>query len=55
MLGKVRGKFSQVSGGPGSESQTLNSAELVAESKEEITALKEQLFDKKGHIQFFLG
>lgn len=54
MLGKVRGKYSQVSGGPGNESQTLNAAELVAESKEEITVLKEELFDHKSHIQFML-
>lgn len=53
MLGKVRGKYSQVSGGPGGESQTLNSAELVAESKEEITLLKEELFDHKSHTQFY--
>ena len=55
MLGKIRGKYSAVAGGPGSESQTLNGAELVAEGKEEIAALKEQLFDKKGHTQFFIG
>ncbi len=55
MLGKVRGKYSQVSGGPGGESQTLNSAELVSESKEEITVLKEELFDRKSHVQFFIG
>jgi hypothetical protein len=54
MLGKVRGKFSQVSGGPGNESQTLNAAELVAESKEEIAALMTDLFERKSHIQFFL-
>jgi len=54
MLGKIRGKYSQVSGGPGSESQTLNAAELVSEGKEEIAALKEELFDRKSHIQFFI-
>ena len=55
ILGKVRGKFSQVSGGPGSESQTLNSAELVAESKEEKEALKLQLTEHVTHTQFFIG
>lgn len=53
MLGKIRGKYSQISGGPGGESQTLNAAELVAESKEEITLLKEELFDHKSHTQFW--
>ena len=55
MLGKIRGKFSQVSGGPGGESQTLNSQELVAESKEEIEKLKEELYDHKSHVQFFIS
>lgn len=55
MLGKVRGKYSQVSGGPGGESQTLNAQELVSESKDEIEKLKEELYDHKSHIQFFLS
>lgn len=55
MLGKIRGKFSQVSGGPGGENQTLNAQELVAESKEEIEKLKEELYDHKSHVQFFLS
>jgi len=55
MLGKVRGKYSQVSGGPGGESQTLNSAELVAESKEEILALNEELANHLTHCQFFIA
>jgi hypothetical protein len=54
ILGKIRGKFSQVSGGPGLESQTLNAAELVAEGKEEIVALKEQLMGHVTNIQFFV-
>jgi hypothetical protein len=55
MLGKVRGKYSQVSGGPGGESQTLNAQELVSESKEEVDKLKEELYDHKSHVQFFLS
>lgn len=55
MLGKIRGKYSQVAGGPGSESQTLNAQELTGESKEEITALREELFDHKSHSQFFVA
>ena len=55
MLGKIRGKYSAIAGGPGSESQTLNGTELVGESKEEITALKEELYDHKTHVQFLIG
>jgi hypothetical protein len=55
MLGKIRGKYSQVAGGPGAESQTLNAAELVAESKEEIALLKEELYDHKSHCQFYVA
>lgn len=55
MLGKIRGKYSQVSGGPGGESQTLNAQELVSESKEEIEKLKEELYEHKSHVQFFVA
>ena len=55
MLGKVRGKYSQISGGPGTESQTLNAQELTAESKEEIVALNEDLSGHITHTQFFIA
>ena len=55
MLGKVRGKYSQVSGGPGSESQTMNAQELVAESKEEIDKLNEDLLLHVSHVQIFIA
>ena len=55
MLGKVRGKYSAIAGGPGSEAQTLNGTELVSESKDEVTALKEELLLHISHVQFFIG
>lgn len=55
MLGKVRGKYSSVSGGPGTEAQTLNSAELTTESKEEIIALREELQSHISNVQFFIA
>jgi len=55
MLGKVRGKFSSVSGGPGTESQTLNAAELTAESKEELIALRLDLSEHISTVQFFIA
>lgn len=55
MLGKVRGKYSSVSGGPGTEAQTLNSAELVSEAKEELVTLRQELLDHVSHIQFFIS
>ena len=55
MLGKVRGKYSSVSGGPGTEAQTLNAAELTSESKEEITLLREELQSHISHVQFFIS
>jgi hypothetical protein len=55
MLGKIRGKFSSVSGGPGTEAQTLNSAELIAESKEEMVLLRQDLLDHISHIQFYIS
>ena len=55
ILGKIRGKYSSIAGGPGTEAQTLNSAELVAESKEEIAVLKEELLSHVSHVQFFIA
>lgn len=55
MLGKIRGKFSSVSGGPGTESQTLNASELTSESKEEITTLRTELLEHPSHTQFFIA
>lgn len=55
MLGKVRGKYSSVSGGPGTEAQTLNSAELTAEGKEEMTALRLELSEHISTVQFFIA
>jgi len=54
MLGQVRGKFTNISAGPG-ESQTLNGAELISESKEEMTALKDDLLSHSTSAQFFVG
>jgi hypothetical protein len=55
MLGKVRGKYTQVSGGPGNEGQQLNSQELTAESKEELQKLDEELLQRVSHVQFFIA
>jgi hypothetical protein len=54
ILGLIRGKYSNVSGGPG-ESQTLNAAELLSQSKEEITALRDELASKNNFTQFYFA
>lgn len=54
ILGLIRGKYSNVSGGPG-ESQTLNAAELLSQSKEETLALKEELASKNNFSQFYFA
>lgn len=54
MLGLTRGKYSIVSGGPG-ESQTLNSAELLSQAKEEMLALREELACKNSFTQFYFA
>lgn len=55
MLAKIRGKYSSVAGGPGSETQTLDGQSLAAESKEEIAALKQELVDHISHTQFYIA
>ena len=54
MLGNVRGKYSTIAGGTGDQ-QTLNFAEMVGQSKEEITALKEELMSHHSHQQFYIS
>ena len=54
MLGLVRGKYSTIAGGTGDQ-QTLNHSELLAQSKAEIEALKEELSSHHSHQQFFIS
>jgi hypothetical protein len=55
MLGQMRSKFGQIGGGPQGDAQTLNGADLLGQSKEEIAALREELFDHKTHQQFHVA
>lgn len=55
MLGQIRSKFSQVSGGPNGEAQTLNGPALLAESAAEMAALREELGTHHSHTQFFIA
>jgi len=54
ILGLIRGKFSTMAGATG-ESQTLNSAELLSQAKDEIEKLKMELAEHLTHCQFFIA
>ena len=53
MLGLIRGKYSTVAGGTGDQ-QTLNSAEMLSQSKDELLALREELSSHHTHQQFYV-
>jgi hypothetical protein len=53
MLGLIRGKYSTVAGGTGDQ-QTLNSAEVLSQAKDEILSLREELSSHHSHQQFYI-